>query len=372
LVAAGLILLLLLAAIFRRGERDGVTNLSHSEATSDTVKGEIPTASRVADSPSAALTNNTKPLLISDQQIEKWIQGLFSKHVKARSAHSDVRLSGFGTAKYLHYREARLAANAYPEVTARLALAVALDTSADWVERAYTVSMLQNLSKSGSSSCSAALQSMANDLDPRVADLALAALASADSEGLARGLYWDRCKKGSVTGYRIVSHYADSETASLLREILATGRSFYAEEALERVQVLQSADWEQKLGAILKPARSNETDTRAAQWALDMVERKRTPYLLQVLRSRLDHGLANALTTWKSGSLGVATSTFDNEMKCSPDIIDLTKDPIYDESLVVYGQSGGTLSELERGRLREFGFLCDPKQRLRELMGEEQ
>jgi hypothetical protein len=46
------------------------------------------------------------------------------------------------------------------------------------------------------------------------------------------------------------------------------------------------------------------------------------------------------------------------------------QDPCHDDLLVLYAEMGGQFNDLEKRRLREFGYACDPLERLLELMPE--
>ena len=46
-------------------------------------------------------------------------------------------------------------------------------------------------------------------------------------------------------------------------------------------------------------------------------------------------------------------------------------DRFHDDLLIILGEMGGTLTDLERSRLRTFGYLVDPKERLAELLTSE-
>ena len=42
---------------------------------------------------------------------------------------------------------------------------------------------------------------------------------------------------------------------------------------------------------------------------------------------------------------------------------------LFDEYLVTFAELGGELTSLEAARLKHFGYNCDPKKRLHELIG---
>jgi hypothetical protein len=46
-------------------------------------------------------------------------------------------------------------------------------------------------------------------------------------------------------------------------------------------------------------------------------------------------------------------------------------DFVFDDVLVLQSEIGGPLTDLEKARLRHFGYACDPRERLAELLAEE-
>jgi hypothetical protein len=138
-----------------------------------------------------------------------------------------------------------------------------------------------------------------------------------------------------------------------------------AQKVLKRMDILASAQWESELGTIL--AESTAPDMTSQWWALEICKTRGSKVLMETLRNRLDRGFLAARKAWEEKGTAEATS-FEKSFVGSAEISRTSQDPGFDDVLVAYSESHGQLNDFEKARLRTFGYACDPKQRLEELL----
>ncbi len=274
----------------------------------------------------------------------------------------------FENAQYLFNREARLLAKVFPEISEKVASEVVLNRDADWLERAYALSMLNYIIREGSQTASSILLTLARDFDKRIADAAMVTLADADRDGLHKDLYWERCRGGSIAAYQVLSLWPDPATISEMKRLMDVDVNPYAEDVLRRLETLSSPDWEDRIASLLED--SHTPGILDPEWAIAVTRSRRPAKVMETLRERLNSGFAEAQRSWERASRGSRNVSFEMQYATVPELARLTDDPDYDQMLVAYFEMGGKLMDVELKRLRTFGYGCDPRERLLELMAQ--
>jgi len=293
---------------------------------------------------------------------------LLSRHRQAN--HRGEWLTLFHRESFFHLREGRLLAAAFPEDVWALASPIAEDPQADRKDRAYSFYLLGLLAKQGNVQADAVLFRLASVPDTETADEALRNLFPSDRDGRHIPLYWARCKDWCFEAFEAVSRHGNTSSDPLLREISAsTPGGVYpessihllAEETLQRISLLSSPNWEEKLTKVLLDTKGDSATW--AEWALAVATQKSMPNLLEVLRKRLDTGHLERERRIRKG--------LEDNFVTAPSSASLTGDGYFDEVLVVYWSLGGALKDSESRRLHTFGYACNPKERLAELLAEQ-
>jgi hypothetical protein len=239
-------------------------------------------------------------------------------------------------------RELRLLARAYPNSAARHATRIATDRGADFLNRDGAIWLLGLLAQAGRKDVEAELVGLAHDPDPLVANSALSRLAEADDLGVHRALYREQAP-GSWVAVRALSFWPDPATEAILRPLAAAEPGgelrLTAEDALRKLALLSS---EEGRAALLEMK-----DSMSTRWAVRAARIHALPGAVAALRRRLD---AAPLASY------LIQSTIPSR-----------DDKFYDDVLVTYHRMGGRLSEREDQRLRYFGYVGDPVERLAEL-----
>jgi hypothetical protein len=223
------------------------------------------------------------------------------------------------------------------------------------------------IAKEGNSSALGSLFLLANDSDPRLSDLALSGIAAADTKGMYQELYREHFRRGSLTAVEILSGWWDAGTAVLMDEYFKSksGHHYDAKDVLDRFGILASPSAEEQLSSLVKGNGKTESRTDSSfDWALDVLRRRNPHKLFVALRARLDRDFAAVC----------ASSALSGEalLHAFSETSDLTKqaqDVFYDDALIAQAEIGGELTDAEKARLRTFGYACDPKERLMELLG---
>ena len=250
---------------------------------------------------------------------------------------------------------------------------VAEDSTLDSETRSYAVLILGELVSQGRKFSEQTLVKLLESDDRFVARDALYALSKSDDQGRHREKYLARCKKGAPEAFEAVSHWLSADTITQMQLIISSNSGEHTPEStirlsaqtvLKRMELLASAELEPRLESILEGTSSKESDW--FPWALKVARAKSAlGFNLQTaLRRRVDTGLAreHELASQELGSRGVDV---DSEFATNASWM---LDRYFDDALVAYAASGGALSELEKKRLRTFGYACDPRQRLQELL----
>lgn len=302
---------------------------------------------------------------------------LLTYHRSAAQLHrrSHSRRSRFAEETLFHFREARLLALSYPEEAFEAARRLALDPSADSSERGWSLYVLGVLAKEGVASAVESLYTAAcNEKDERLNNRAVRYLYLADRQGSNRHLYLAKCQEGSFESFEAVSHWPDTSTISVMKTIAVSLRgqqypacehAALAEETLLRMEHLMASDKEERIAGILGGP-IEKTTREQTLWALRIAEAQPTAQLINVLRQRLDR--AEERVTARTHERVAAGGTADNFVTM-PTLM-TTGDPNFDDVLLSFFELGGKLNDWEKLRLRNFGYACDSKERLAELLAE--
>jgi hypothetical protein len=277
------------------------------------------------------------------------------------------------------FREGRLLALAFPEVIEEAATVLAGDGSADPMEREYAIYLLSQLILNGSATAKDSLIRLTADPVSYVADSALAGVAGTDREGSHKDLYWSRCRQWNTLAFSVVGRWVDAGTISLMREIVASvpqGADYpqgacraMAQDVLQQLGILASPNPDEGLAAIIR--REGDPSFSITSWALNVAERRGGDFLKGVLKERLEAGIREAGRVF--GALarpGEPAKDLNQEFASSADLGRHARDGMYDDVLLTYWKTGAPLSDLQKARLRTFGYACDPLERLLELMPE--
>jgi hypothetical protein len=277
-------------------------------------------------------------------------------------------------------RELRLLALGYPEAIKGQAGSLAQDASADVLERFAALYVLGILRGGGDKEAESLLIRLSEDGDERIASEAVGNLASTDDQGVHRVLYRRKAQAGVTKAIRELPYWPDPETSTTLRGILAAlpqgkqqpayGIRLAAENALQRIGLLESAAGQREVLAIIE---DHKKDSRSTPWALRAARVNSLSGALDAMRRRLDAGLQNATDTIEreraSALRSLELPSLSNEFTQTTTRLH-SEDQYFDEVLLAYSQMGGKLSPPEQKRLEYFGYACDPRKRLAELMAE--
>lgn len=284
----------------------------------------------------------------------------------------------FGGSRFLferdfHYREARLLASVYPEAAELVAEELLGAKDASVFEQNMATRMLGALAERGNRRAELLLlrQAGAKPNDP-ARESALSALHEQDRGCVYEPFYREQWRIGGEWARGMLDLVPDRTTIELLQKASSDpAQPDYVREdvggALARLRLLQSSDAETRLAEIIiaPPIRARGEEEakqdRERRWAL-RAARVRDLDLRSLLRRRLDRDLEAARE--ERLPTAYARRPFAEEFR--DDVFLFPSD--WDDVLVAYAEMGGAPNVLERERLREFGFLCDPKVRLQEIL----
>jgi hypothetical protein len=355
---AGVVLLAISAWVFSRREIVVHPDKPAPEATVHSKSAETPRDP-------ASLSQREKVRIPQAVMPERVFRAILDKHRNAsggRPKPGPGYITRFMLEARYGFRECRLFALTHPEEAESLARKTALEPGANADDIAASLYVLRILAQAGRP---AALQTLHDIASSEVSDrgrLALAELGQADRDGAYRALYWKRCEEGVLEGYEAASNWPDPTTIKVMERItvFAAGKpdpwpdcAWMAKETIAKVQILinPASDGLEKL---LKDPKDN----LSTSWAIRAGRFSKYPKLEEILRARLDAGLEEGK---QSGSWELTHVTDGHLGSIS--------DHDFDEVLVAFSELGGKLSDWESQRLRHFGYACDPKQRLNELVG---
>ncbi len=296
------------------------------------------------------------------------------RYLSARKEFSAGGILRFCYEEAFHIREARLLALACPDLAEQYATALVLDTTADNEHRRYAAFVLGALAKNGDKSAEATLYQVSCGKDDPIIEESLRMLSEADGQGEYRTLYWTKCREAHDSAFDYACYWEDVSTRQLMRELLHAPRDrpypegaigISAKFALERLDILaaSSTPGQGPLYDLLE----NRAHRMAIwfPWALRAAAARNLPGLDAILRRRIDAVETDLVKQGRMGDPERADGFVQNG-----DIAG-GSDKFFDDILLAYAERGGKLTEMERRRLRHFGYFCDPMERLLEVLAEQ-
>jgi hypothetical protein len=255
-----------------------------------------------------------------------------------------------------HYTEGRLFARAYPALAERLALGVLNDPEAPAVDQYYAWHVLSVLAPRSSPALEDFLAERATQTDPEdpwIENPALSNLAERRFDERCLALCRGLARKGDATALSLLTETLDPQAIALLQELTRradnSSLSELAGQMLERIELLQSKEWEDRITRLLigGPSAIYHFDF---DWALAVARRR----ALRGLRAALETRLAPSRQARRSPAAW-------REWRIPP---------YYDQALVALMKAGGTLTPDEQKYLWQCGFLGDSEARLIEVLAD--
>jgi hypothetical protein len=244
-------------------------------------------------------------------------------------------------------------------------------------ERLFAISLLGGILDRDRMDLLEFLLQLARDgSEPDESEAALSAGFDSDSTGPFRDLCLSRCTGESGIPFSLLSRRCDPAVKSRMTELssfptdalLPQGSiPHLARRTLGRIEILEAPDAGARL---LSRLEGKDGDIGEACWTLEMILQHRPVGAAECLRARLDAGLEQARKSWAEGGDESPRPPFEETFLYSMDLEALSRDVLIDSLLVGLHDLGAPLSEVERARLRHFGYGGDPAQRLRELLAE--
>ncbi len=313
-------------------------------------------ASRQPPPELAATSQKAIPVSGEIQKVYRSIENVHSLASMGRPKPSKYSMSRFRLELRYGLREARLLALGYPLEAESLATQKLQSESAndDYV---FALHILRYLgAEGGRSSALQILASQVANRDNKRSSLALWALGQADLQGVYRPLFLTKCDEGAIEAIDALSYWADPVAIDVLSRYAQAHQndrpSFSADlalEAKERVGILLRSDMASVLNWISEPSEGDRFD-----WALRVAQQRAIPELKNILQKRLDRAIQ------KEGDLQLIPV----ESTRGPAIFDTDFDTI----LIVSAQLGGVLGPWEKAHLEYFGYGCDPRRRLAQIL----
>ena len=300
----------------------------------------------------------------------------YAKHFEAALETLGLKCPRFSYESRTQVMEGRLLALAYPDIVEGEASRIALDPSRPALERAYATILLGVLAKAGRGGAERCLVQVvaAEDLVP--SEYALTQLSDADGTGRHRGIYLQKSMADSAAGVRGLSRWPDAPHGAFLRDLVARSEAdpasaglvfMDAKYALARHELLLASDWQAKLHEALSNVEfRNGNETR---WALQAGRIRGLPSMADSLRRRLDDNVRDAKEYYAEKAGRAAGAHFERDF-LTQGTVEGIADLYHDDLLVALSELGAPLSDLEKKRLRRFGYACDPGERLAELLAE--
>jgi len=301
---------------------------------------------------------------------------LFEDYRKVIAGGGAPPSARFPAEAHLRLREARLLALSAPEAVMPLARALAVDPSRSVHERLYGVRLLGFLAEEGHAKADSALLEIAQERERDVALGALYQLADRDAAGAHRALYERKAVDGAAEAFDLLSFWPDTGVRGWAAKLGASADQnlrFVGAQLNERLDVLQAPDSASRIERLIAVGDGEGDEERWAPWAIKAAKVTSLPTLKEALRRRLDATFNAARDQDRRRKAGLTPDpdrpSFEDAYVRSATFTGLP-DPVYDDALLELARLGGPLNELERARCRHAGYLCDPRERLAELMSE--
>lgn len=310
--------------------------------------------------PDGAIVRQEDPSTASSK-VRTLFEGLFSRYRKVsrdRKHWGPREIPRFEMEINSGMRETRLFCLAYPDEAEELA-SQTIRTAASEDDFVYGLYLLRYLAADARrESALNLLGSLADQPNSPRSRLALWSLGKADFNTRFRELYLKKCQEGVVEAFEPLSFRPDAGAIQALDQFLAAHEhdtssipSGLALQAREHLALLQDPDTSKLAG--LLGARADDTETL---WALRAAVQLPLPDLLLRIRSRLDDAYSRAAKPENIPPENVGGMT--------------RYDVRFDDYLVAYAHLGGKLSPWELAHLRSFGYACDARERLSEILAQ--
>jgi hypothetical protein len=167
-----------------------------------------------------------------------------------------------------------------------------------------------------------------------------------------------QCREGNSLGFDILSEVADPTSTALLEEMTCWPKNrdypineipYRAQNALERINILKSIDYESRLRNIIL-SKDKSKDPGDLRWAIRVAQRRGMTSLKSVLWERL----YACREPWE----------------LIPNRLPVMLNPNEDRLLVAYAQEGGVVLPKEAEFLADAGFIGNSEERLLEIVAQ--
>jgi hypothetical protein len=249
----------------------------------------------------------------------------------------------------------RLLSLGYPEAVEGWAQRAAEGPHSDGWERSWALFALGILGEAGQGGAESVLVRLCRDPNDFWRWVAQYRLANADPGGAHRPLYRNLAVAGDDMAMDALSRWPDPESVAILKEpnVRWTRRPAahaQAKISLERLEALSTGGWNDLARAAILEEPGPQQGLHFT-WALRIGRERRPPWLARTLRERLE-------IAYRYGSVRLSLT--------DPTILD----DAFDDVLLTLSDLGGDLSDEEKAYLRHYGYRCDPRQRLAEILAE--
>jgi hypothetical protein len=195
---------------------------------------------------------------------------------------------------------------------------------------------------------------------------------SYDKEGRHRAIYWTKCSERQFDAFEYGPYWVDQQTKQVLTQInekydTPSTPDYSSREALARMAILESPQRARTLDQLISDSwdrKERPQDANLRQgWALRVARFNPTDRTVEFLRRRLDRDEVVAM--------GVEIADGQPLPSTHPGYCHAARDDYYDEALLTYVALGRQPNATETLRLRYYGYLGDPKERLEALLAED-
>lgn len=325
-------------------------------------------------------TNNRKQQVpeVDKRQVAEWFRKVISSHRQSMSEPSHGVKNRFAREARFKLVELRLLSLAFPEWMKHEALTLAQDDAAQLLDRFAAFYVLGVLSRNGEKEAEAVLAHLSRSKDVGIASEALRRLSESDDAGAHRALYRERALAGDPLAFRALSFWSDGSSIQALREYIGSSPTgtqqpayelrLAAEDALNKISLLSTTAGQHQVLLILEDPTK---DSKNTPWASRAASTSNLLGATQAMRKRLDTVIMKTKeefdTVRKESGESIEASDYSKEFSTSTTLFNRI-DPAFDDVLEGYAKMGGALNALEAARLRHFGYMCDPLERVHQVL----
>ncbi len=268
------------------------------------------------------------------------------------AGYCGIRSSRFSNEWDARGTEFRLLVLGYPDLSEDWARRAAENAASPAWERARALYALGILAGAGQRAAETTLLGHCRSLEGPLRSFAILWLAQADRSGRHRESYREWAREGDWAAIEALASWPDPEAVAILRLILGKRVPIihgYAAESLTRLEALDSEKWNQlaREAILAEPGRVGSRYS----WALRIGRERKASWLESTLRIRLNSAGASTL------------------LRLIPPHV-MVDDDGFDDALLTLAEIGGTLTGPERAYLWHYGYGCEPRQRLAEVLAE--